>query len=166
MRPQDIVILLKIVAKDKVSWQNKDVAQELFISNAEVSDSLSRSSLAGLYQAQNEKKVYRQNLLEFIEHGLHYVFPVAPGGLVNGIFTGHAHPFMANLFQSELPYVWPDFKGEVRGMSIEPLYPTVVKAARQDPELYKMLALIDVIRVGRVREWKIAISELKRIFGQ
>jgi len=163
MRPHDIVILLKIIIKEDRPWQNKDLSAELFISQSEISESLNRSGMAGLVEHEKKKKVYRLSLMELIEHGLHYVFPALPGTMVNGLYTAHSHPFMQTHFQSELNYVWPDPRGEVRGLSIEPLYKNQVNAARLDATLYLMLALIDVIRVGRVREVKIAIAELKRL---
>lgn len=163
MRPQDIVILLKIISKQNLLWKNKDLASELFISASEISESLNRSSLAGLIDSQKKRIVFRQSLYEFIEHGLHYVFPAHPGTMVNGIYTAHSHDFMRAKFPSDiLPYVWPDSKGKVRGLSIDPLYKEQTKAALLDDSLYLMLALIDVIRVGRVREIKLATAELKK----
>ena len=163
MRPQDIVILLKIVSKGAQPWQNKDLARELFISPSEISESLGRSSLAGLFDSQG-RQVYRTNIMEFIQHGLHYVFPAMPSAMVNGVPTAHSHPFMQEQFgEPELPYVWPEARGLSRGLAIEPLYKEVPNAVTEDPELYKMLALIDVIRVGRVREWKVALSELQKM---
>lgn len=161
MRPQDIVILLKIISKADLQWQNKDLAAELFISPSEVSESLNRSAVAGLLESERRRKVYRQNLFEFLEHGLHYVFPAMPGSFVNGIPTAHSHPFMQSKFQSEFNYVWPDPRGTVLGLSIETLYNNQIKAVKTDPLLYLMLALIDIIRVGRVREMKFALEELK-----
>ena len=102
-------------------------------------------------------------MIEFLEHGLRYVFPAAPGSLTRGIPTAHSHPFMSHLFPSDEPYVWPDPEGEVRGSAIDPLYPGVTKAIRIDQNLYKLLALVDVIRVGKVRERKVAIEELKKM---
>lgn len=163
MRPQDIPILLKIIAIDNDSWQNKDLAAALYISPAEISDSLNRSGVAGLLEEGKKKKVYRQSLMEFIEHGLHYVFPARPGTMVNGEYTAHSHPAMQARFKSELNYVWPDPRGAVRGLSIQPLYPKQIDAARMDSKLYLMLALLDVIRVGRVREIKVAVEELKKL---
>lgn len=166
MRPQDIVILLKIIAKGQENWQNKDLAAELFISQSEVSESLYRSAMAGLIDADKRKIVYRQSLMEFLEHGLHYVFPAHPGTMVNGIYTAHSHPYMQQEFKTDsLQYVWPDPKGGVRGLSIPPFYKEQVKAVKQDEQLYLMLALLDVIRVGRVREMKYAIGKLKEMIG-
>jgi hypothetical protein len=161
MRPQDIVVLLKIVAVGHQGWQSKDLAAELFLSPAEISYSLHRSDAGRLIDYFQSKTVYRQALMEFIEHGLPYVFPAMPGTMVNGVYTAHSHPFMQKHFSSELNYAWPYPKGEVRGLAIKPLYPGQVKAALGDPKLYLMLALLDVIRVGRVREMKVAIEELK-----
>ena len=138
MRPQDIVVLLKILSREDQLWQNKDLASELFISPSEISESLNRSSMGGLIEAEKKKKVYRKSLMEFIEHGLHYVFPALPGSMVNGLYTAHSHPFMQQHFSSELNYVWPEARGEVRGLSIEPLYKEQVKAAHKDSTLYLM----------------------------
>jgi len=166
MRPQDVVILLKIISKGKTSWQYKDLAAELYISNAEIMLSLNRSYSAGLVGGEKKEKVFKAGLMEFIEHGLRYVFPVHPGTLVSGMPTAHSHPFMKSKFSSQLDYVWPHQRGEIQGLAIEPLYKETVRAVQLDPILYKMLALIDVLRVGRVREWKIAIAELKAMIDE
>ena len=55
MRPHDVVILLKIISKDKEPWFNKDLANELYISQSEVSESLNRSKIAGLFEADKKK---------------------------------------------------------------------------------------------------------------
>ena len=163
MRPQDVPILLKIIAKGTASWQNKDLAAELYISASEISESLHRSLLARLVNAE-KKRVHRLTLLEFIEFGLPYVFPANPGPIVNGLPTAHSHPFMRQFFSGETLYVWPYLNGNERGSSIEPLYKEAAKAALQDEKFYKLLALVDSVRVGRTRELKVAMQELKKIF--
>ena len=162
MRPQDIPILLKIVALDHNDWQMTGLANTLFISISEISESLNRSKLAGLI-SHTKKEINRQNLLEFLVHGIRYVFPLQPGTMVRGIPTAHAHPFMASIFTSEIKYVWPAQNGDDIGLSIEPFYPRQSDAAIQDSALYKLLALVDVLRVGRAREINFAIDELKKI---
>jgi hypothetical protein len=160
MRPQDIVILLKLLTIEKADWQYRELSSSLFISTSEVSESLKRSQLAGLIDS-SRKKVYRQNLMEFIEHGLHYVFPQQPGSMVTGIATAHSHPFYQSLFISDVNYVWEDENGTMRGLAIEPLYKGVVRAVKKDEALYKILASIDIIRVGKTRELKAARQELQ-----
>jgi len=69
---------------------------------------------------------------------------------------------MKKYFISEMNYVWPDNKGEVMGLTIEPFYKRQVEAVKEDKAFYRLLALVDVIRVGKVREVKHAIKELKK----
>lgn len=161
MRPQDIVILLKILTKKEPGWQYRDLSAELFISVSEISESLHRSHIAGLID-ESRRKVFRQSLMEFIEHGLHFVFPQLPGTMVTGIPTAHSHPFFKKHFISELDYVWPDEDGSMRGLSIIPLHKGVPGAGKKDEQLYKWLAAIDIIRVGRVREIKFALEILQK----
>ncbi len=161
MRPQDIVVLLKTLTIEKEEWQFKDLAVELSLSAAEVSESLNRSQLAGLI-SDDKRKVARLNVLEFIQYGLHYVFPQAPGAIMNGIPTAHSHPYFQKQFGAELKYVWPFASGKQRGAAIAPLYAGQPAAARQDERLYLLLACIDVVRVGKSREVKAAMEVLKK----
>lgn len=160
MRPLDIVVLFKIIALKDKPWQYRDLSAMLFISISEISASLNRSVVAGLIDSER-KRVRRKALMEFIQYGIQYVFPQLPGPIVNGIVTAHSHSFYKNHFASDLPYVWPTVDGNARGQSIEPLHKGVVKAVKQCEELYKLLASVDIIRVGKVREKNLAIQELK-----
>lgn len=161
MRPQDVIILLKILTIPDPDWKYRELSSSLFISISEISESLHRSHIAGLIDV-DKRKVHRLSLMEFIRYGLPYVFPEVPGTMVTGIPTAHSYPFYSRQFQSDINYVWPDDGGNVRGLSIQPLYKSVVKAVKQDELLYKLLASIDIIRVGRIREFKIAIEELRK----
>jgi predicted transcriptional regulator len=162
MRPQDVVVLLKIIAKGKEAWLNKDLAQELFLSPSEISESLNRSLLAGLVDP-TKRKVFLSSLLDFLFFGLRYVYPVQPGAVTRGIPTAHSVPVMAAHFSAEEKYVWPDGEGEERGQAIEPLYPGVIKAVKADPKLYDLVALTEVLRVGRTREISVAKDLLNKM---
>lgn len=161
MRPQDVAILLKIVSKNSENWQLAEIANSLRISISEISESLNRSQIAGLID-YNKKKVNRQNLMEFLEHGVRYVFPLEPGSMVRGIATAHSHLSMKKKILSDLDYVWPDNNGKIVGLKIEPFYPKQVEAVIEDEVYYKLLSLVDVIRVGKVREVKYAVNELRK----
>ncbi len=161
MSPQDIVILLKIVSYDKEPWFQKPLAEALGISQSEISKSLNRSKYAGLL-APNGKTVMRMALLEFLQFGLRYVFPIKPGAMMRGVPTSHSASPLKNEIQSSEAYVWPYGKGSVRGHSILPLYPSVPEAALNDKKLHELLALVDALRVGRAREKELAIKELKK----
>ncbi len=162
MRPHDIAVLAKIIVKHDDEWQNKTLAEELFISSSEISESLNRSRTAMLID-HNKKKVNKEGFLEFVIHGLPFVFPGELGPLQRGIPTAHSHSFMKQQFDSNTEYVWPDFEGVVLGMVLEPLYENQTKATKIDAQLYKLLALMDVMRVGKVREKDLAKSELQNM---
>lgn len=161
LRPQDIVILLKIVALDDHPWMMKDLAHSLGISNSEVSESLNRSVLSGFIDP-SKKKVFRKSLLEFLQHGFKYVYPQRPGTITRGIPTAHSAPPLKNHFKSEENFVWPSAQGNERGLAIEPLYPGVVQAVQNDKQLYELLILLDAIRVGKVREQQMAMDYLEK----
>jgi len=162
MRPQDIAILLKIIALGKQDWMNKDLASMLHISPSEITESLSRSQFAGLINA-SRKKVFVSALKNFLVFGLKVVFPVQPGAMVKGLATAHAAPVLKKYFSSEEIYVWPDATGKERGMMVEPLYPGAVEAAKQDPVFYDLLAICDVFRIGKVREIEKAKDQFEKI---
>ncbi len=161
MRPQDIVVLLKIVALKDKTWQYRDLASSLFISISEISESLNRSAIAGLYDS-GTKSIKRNALIEFIQYGLTYVFPQIPGALVNGVATAHSHPFYKKKLIASTEFVWPFPEGKTRGQAIDPLHKGVPKAVLEDELLYLLLASVDILRVGRSRERSMAISELKK----
>lgn len=161
MRPHDIVILLKIASKGSSPWLMKDLAYEVKISASEISDSFTRSVYAGLLSS-DKKQLMKTALLEFLEHGLKYVFPQQPGAIVKGIATAYSAPPLIDEIQSSEYVVWPYAKGDLRGQAIEPLHPNVPAVCVEDKNLYELLALADALRIGRKREKLLAIEELKK----
>ena len=147
MRPQDIVILLKIIALRGKSWHNKDLASALRISNSEVSESLNRSSISGLTGPQKQE-VNKEGLLEFLVYGLRYVFPAAKGRLMRGMPTAYSAPVLSEEFVVDDPYIWPASEESKKGVAIAPLYHTVPAACADDPVLYELLTLTDALRIG------------------
>jgi hypothetical protein len=106
-------------------------------------------------------------VLEFLVHGLKYVFPAERGGLTRGMPTAHAASPLREHFAAsdEVPPVWADPQGTIRGEELEPLYRSVPKAARADQRLYELLALVDAVRSGRARERELAVKELRNRLG-
>jgi DNA-binding Lrp family transcriptional regulator len=167
MKPQDVVILLKIIAGNSEQWQQKSLADELKMSQSEVSQSVARSKYSGLLDGTG-KKVMRLALMDFLQYGIVYVFPQKPGSIVRGVLTAHSALPLSSIIQSNELYVWPSAKGNARGQSIFPLYPSVVDAIKYDEKLYQLLALVDALRVGRAREKELALNELKKriLYGE
>ena len=160
LKPQDILILLKICTLGEQEWFQHTLAEDLNISQSEISECLARSKYSGLMDA-SRKRVNVLNLLEFIQHGIKYVFPQQPGPIVRGIATAHSASPLDKEIQSDQNYVWPYTRGDMRGQAIQPLYKSVPKAILKDEKLHEVLALVDAIRVGKVREQHLAISLLK-----
>jgi len=160
MKPQDVVVLLKVIALNNDNWQQKPLAQSLRMSQSEVSQSVARSKYAGILD-DSGKKVMRQALYDFLQYGLAVVFPAKPGAVVRGIPTAHsASPLKIEISSGE-DYVWPFAQGNMRGHGITPLYATAPQAALDDEQLYALLALADALRVGKAREKNMAVQELK-----
>lgn len=161
MKPQDVLLLLKIVSINNTAWNQKPVADALSLSQSEVSEAVARCKYAGLL-APNGKTVMKMALLEFLQYGLRYVYPVQPGAVVRGLPTSHSANPLKEEIQSAEAYVWPYGNGTVRGHGIVPLYPSVPEAALKDEKLHELLALADALRVGRARERELAVQELKK----
>ena len=161
MRPQDIVVLLKIVAMGEQQWRNLDIVNGTGISPSEVSEALNRCKLAKLIDSK-KTKVHMNAFKEFIIYGLKYAFPTEPGAMVIGIPTAHsASPIKEHINSDEL-FVWSSATGTHRGQAIEPLYKTVPKYAQEDSLFYELLAIVDTLRVGKAREINIAKEELEK----
>jgi hypothetical protein len=175
LRPQDVVVVLKVVASRSASrrWTYAELSKQLFISTSQVFKSVQRAEQARLLSAVSapdpsgdDSKPYlwpnHSNLKEFLIHGVKYVFPMERGGPTRGIQTAEAAAPLNKHFGTDfaLPPVWPHPTGVFRGLAFSPLYKNVPQAAMADSKLYELLALLDAIREGRAREREIAISEL------
>lgn len=160
LRPQDLVVLLKLLIVEEGAWNQISLAKSLFISQSEISASLKRSAYARLLQSKG-KEVARQPFMDLLQYGVPFMFPQQPGVVVRGIPTAHSAEPLVNIISSSENYVWPYAKGHMRGQSILPLYPSVIQAVDLDPQLYEYLALIDAVRVGRAREKNIALELLR-----
>ncbi len=163
LRPQDVLLLLKLVASERQELRQLDLAMALGLSQAEVAYALDRLKRAGLVD-ESKKKVHRLALIELVSHAIKYFYPPVFGSFERGIATGHStKPLKGKLVVDEnLEWVWPDPDGDRRGLALVPLYASVPLAARQDAKLYELLALVDSIRAGGPRERKMAEEEFKK----
>ncbi len=168
LKPQDVVLLLKIVARGPEPWSYSQLAWELGMSASEVHAGVRRSVDAGLLRGDEGWGIPdAQALDELLVHGVRYVWAAARGGLVSGTPTGAAAaPLVGALPASQdPPAVWPDPQGETRGIALEPLYRSVPTAARRDPVLYELLVLVDAIRAGPQRVRDVAVRQLRKRLG-
>lgn len=166
MRPQDIVVLLKIISMCQPNWLSIHVSRALNISASEVSEALERCRIAKLIDS-TKKRINLLSLEEFLTHGLKYVFPVELGSSVRGVPTAFsAEPIKSQISPGIENYVWAYKYGSVRGQAIEPLYKSVPEICLNDPKLYELLVITDTLRIGKIREIEIATNELKKRFEE
>lgn len=170
LKPQDVVVVLKLLRYGGKRPPFSQIGLDLSMSPSEVHAAVKRARAAHLLHGHApEDRPNVHALEEFLVHGVKYAFPAKRGELSRGVPTSYAAPPLNDQISAgtDPPPVWPDADGSVRGIAFEPLYHTVPEAAKRDPYLYELLALIDAIREGRARERTIAVKELtKRLRGE
>jgi hypothetical protein len=168
LKPQDVCLLLKIVARGPEPWSYTQLAWELGMSASEVHAAVKRSGDAGLLRLNEGWGVPdAQGLDELLVYGVRYVWAADRGALVQGMPTAESVAPLVGLLppSHEPPSVWPDPTGDVRGVALEPLYKSVPVAASRDPVLHELFALVDAIRGGPEAVRAIAIRELRKRLG-
>ncbi|PLX71355.1 MAG: hypothetical protein C0602_01765 [Denitrovibrio sp.] len=159
LKPQDIMILLKIVAMQQREWKYSEAALELAMSPSEVHSGVKRLKKCMLlteFSIDTGASVYKRHLpdtkalKEFMRYGLSHVFPAQLTGVARGIPTsyGFANLFEGFAYDSSFIPVWEYQSGEYNGVGLKPLYPSAPQAAVNDFTLYEMLALTDALRSG------------------
>ena len=165
LHSRDIVVALKLAL-----WQEdfqptmRALAQRLDMHHGDISRSIQRLSFAGLYNVPMHR-VLRENLLEFLLHGVRYAFPAVvdrasrPVRGVSTVFSAEA--LRSVVVGVEDLLVWPDPDGSAMGRAVQPLWKSVPFVASQDPAFHECMALLDGLRVGRVRERQLATRALR-----
>jgi hypothetical protein len=152
LKGEDIVLLLKLATSDD-EWTVRTLEEETAIPRSGVHRALKRLAAAGLFD-EGRRRVNISNAEEFVLHAVRYLFPPERDGESRGIPTAWAAEPLARLISSSpggLPPVWPDARGDARGLSLRPLHAAVPEAARRDPDLGELLALVDALRIGDAR---------------
>ena len=173
LKPQDVVVVLKLFGYPGRRPPISIVASELGLSPSEVHGAIQRLRGSRLLHGPALKDQPNiSGLEEFLIHGLKYAFPAEHGEVTRGIPTSYAaEPLKSEIsISNDLPPVWPWHDGDTRGVGLDPLYKNVPRAALRDPALYQLLALVDAIRDGRARERNLAerdlVHRLTSIHGQ
>ena len=165
LKPQDIVLALKLVALGATGWTQPGVARALHMSAGEVNHGLKRLAACHLY-VPADRRVVRASLQELLVSGLRYVFPAQLGLIGDGMPTAFSAAPLADKLRlgDEDGVVWlaAGPAATSRGRVIDPLYPSAPLAAAEDPKLHELLALADALRVGRARERSLARAELEK----
>ncbi len=167
LKPQDCVVLIKLLANPATELSQRQLAKLLGISLAEVNAGIKRLEEAGLLRKNKQGKIFPNTNAaeEFLISAVKFFFPGRLGEYTRGIPTAIAAPIFQDkiaLGNDPIP-VWPDAIGEKRGVALEPIHPSIPKALRENPDplFYDLLVLVDTIRSGRPRERNLAATLLK-----
>lgn len=166
LRPQDLVVLLRLALERGPAPPYAVLATDLGLTASETHAAVERAVTAQLARkdASGKATVVREALRLFLQHGARYCFPATRGGMTRGLPTGYATPPLKQLIVagSDPVPVWPHMNGTLRGIALQPLYPSVPDAAARNPALYELLVLFDAIRAGSARERALAIDLLDK----
>src|SRR5262247_3391249 len=138
LKPQDVVVLLKLGLRREPATL-ATLGTQLGISASEIHGAMNRASSATLLDL-DQRRPRARNLLEFLEHGIRYVFVSRRGEITRGVPTAFSAPPLSDQLWQPLPefdnvltraaanaagvpqvtapavpLVWPHPEGEVRG---------------------------------------------------
>jgi hypothetical protein len=159
IKAQDVLVMMKLLVQPGMS--QKELADQLFISQAEISHGLKRLKVSQLIASDGHAMI--EPSIEFLVYAVKYVFPPEFGAPSAGMPTSFAHPdFKFVRYSPDEVNVWPYANGKKRGISLMPIYPTLPAACSLDENLYKLASLVEMVRSGRARERQIGSNELKK----
>ncbi len=161
--PFDLVLGLRLL---RASGTMADLASELGAAPSQVHAGLTRLATAGLLRPDGRSANARA-LGEFILMGVRYAFPALRGPIMMGVPTAYSAPALSALVDARDVLVWPAAKapGAVRGFSLTPLYPGAVRLPESSPEIYRLVTLVDALRIGDPKTRNAAREQLEVALG-
>lgn len=172
LKQQDIYVILKILSLRREKWVYSGLSETLLLSPSAANDAVKRAIQCGLMRpalgVESNPQPISAAVLEFLAHGIRYVFPAQTGGLSRGIVTGFAAPGLGDdvADAGETVNVWPWSQGSYRGYSLSPLYRRAPEAVQEAPRFHAYLALTDILRQPSPRGREVAISKLRTMIDQ
>ncbi len=163
LKGQDMVVLAALMGGRSSGLAYAGLASRARLSVSEAHAAVQRLRDASLVSEGHCVK--RRNAREFLLHGLKYLFPPKiEAGLFRGLPASYAAPVAEDEFSvsGEIP-VWRSETGTAYGRALAPLYPTAPEAAAADRGMYDRLAVMDMLRGGRLRERAFAERKLEEL---
>ncbi len=150
-----------------------NIADELAVAPSQVHAALQRLATAGLLKAgahsraADARATNARALGEFLLFGVRYAFPAVRGPIAHGVPTAWSAPALAAHLDAPDAVVWPTAPTptSIRGFSIKPLYANAVLIIGSAPETYRMLTLVDAMRLGEPRARSAARVLLEKALG-
>lgn len=161
--PFDVVVALRLLTPNTTLAAT---AAELAVAPSQVHASVVRLAAAGLLKP-GTRSANPRALGEFILFGVRYAFPAVRGRLSAGVPTAHSAPALAGEIDAIDVLVWPAplERDAVRGFSIKPLYEKAPRLVSSSPETYRLLTLVDAMRLGDPRSRNAARTLLEQSLG-
>jgi hypothetical protein len=164
VKPVDLLVMLGLLRPGlSADWSFRSLAEELHLPSAAVQRALSRLGETPAYDPAR-KRVSGSAAEDLLAHAVPFIAPAGLGAPTRGVPTAWAAAPLSERLSAdgELPPVWPDAHGEVRGLAVTPLHAAATELARSDSWMYEMLALVDGMRIGDARVRELAGSLLEQ----
>ena len=162
LRSQDIVIAVKILQMPHSKWSFESLGETIGIGHNQAHLAFKRLIACNLISHEFRRPI-KNNLVEFLVHGVRYVFP--PQWVENtcGIPTAASAPIFEGKLVSNEVIVWPakGYKRLAKGRGLMPIHDSAMSASKSDPKCYDILAAIEAVRSGGAREREVASSVVK-----
>ena len=163
IKGQDILMLAVLMGESASELPYSELGRVACLSASEAHASVKRLQESALINSM--RRPVKRNVEEFLFHGIRYAFPMRPSGVIaKGMPTSYAAPVARDEFAAvgQVP-VWSGSEGNICGKAYAPIYPSAPKAAAKDHSLYDRLALIDMLRGGRIRERRFSEARLREM---
>lgn len=161
--PFDIALALRLT---EPAGTLGGLATELGVVPSQVHAAIGRLSVAGLLHP-GARGTNARALLEFLTHGVRFVFPAPKGVLVRGIPTAYSAPPLSSEIDPIDVVVWPAplHPAAVQGFSLAPLYRAAHGLVDRSPATYRLLAIADALRLDDPGVRAIARARLAQLLG-
>jgi hypothetical protein len=145
LKPVDVAVALQLTLHRERSFRG--LAYAVRISTGEAHNAVCRLRAARLAD-DLPLVIARPQLLDFLLHGVPYAYPAEPGAETWGVPTAHSARPLTFEFPARSPLVWPCLCRTLWGRSVTPLFPAAAALVPHNPQLHRMLALVDAVRIG------------------
>lgn len=159
LKPVDLYVLTYLATRPP-GWTQTSVARALGISQSNVHRALRQLRESQLVAADDTPLA--RPFHDVLVHAVRHVYPAELGAPARGIPTAHSAPMLNDIVVANQAFVWPCDEGSTLGTAVLPLHDRVPDVARVNPSFYELMALIDVFRLGRIRERREAATRLTR----
>jgi|GEM_PF-2387873 len=165
MKPQDVLLALKIVANTPLSLRQIDLAHSLHISQSEINRSLARLAECTIY-IKETKTIDILKLMEFIEHAAPFVLHINRTGPTGGKPLFQSKRYKHNRFQIPVQWGWTNQKGKKGLHGYAPFHPSVPISCQSDPALHRLVVLFERTLISDAPERDLVLIELYAFLEQ